>query len=143
MAIVFSNDAETTLLDRLLGASASETWQCRLFKGDVTPAAAHTAATYSAVEADFGGYAGQNLTDHGNWPAAASVSGKAQSQFSAEVPFSFGSTGASNSVYGFFITDSSGRLIMAERFAAGPYAMVNLGDTIKVRPTLRLFDPNS
>jgi hypothetical protein len=143
MAILFPNDAELALLDQLLGASAANNWQCRLFKDDITPSPSDTASTYSSAEADFSGYGGQELASHGSWPAAASVDGKAESQFSADIPFSRDSTdpGTNNSIYGFFITDSGGALIMAERFGDAPYEMDNFGDTVKVRPTVRLYNP--
>jgi hypothetical protein len=41
-------------------------------------------------------------------------------------------------VYGFYVTDQNNRLIMAQRFDAGPYSMTNHGDTIRIRPTIRL-----
>jgi hypothetical protein len=43
-------------------------------------------------------------------------------------------TSPSNSVYGYYVTDSSGVLIYAEANPAGPQSMAALGDTYAVLP---------
>jgi len=101
----------------------------RLYSNNITPADSDTAATYT--EATFAGYASITLTG-ASWSAPASgVTSFAQQTFTRS------STGATENIYGYYVTQvTSGILMWSERDAAAPAAMTNSGDNIKLTPTI-------
>lgn len=87
------------------------------------------------TEASYVGYARQNVVD---WGAVyTNLSGQAET---AAGPYTFQVTspGPSQSVYGYFLADPSGNLILAERNDAGPQSMSSVGATFVVIPRFLL-----
>lgn len=131
MALLGPNNGEGDALSYLVNKSTPENLVLRLFQNNITPAETDTAATYT--EASFTGYSAPTLTG-ASWvvtEGAPSNAAYAQQTFTS-------SAGAQNqSVYGYYLTRAtSGRIAWAERFTDGPYLIVNLGDQIKVTPTV-------
>lgn len=133
MAGVLVNQGETIMLEAFANKTAPQTLVLKLFKNNVTPGETDTEATYT--EADFTGYASVSLTP-GTWVTTAG----APSDISYPQQIFTSSAGAQNqNVYGYFIVQTgSGKLVAAERFADGPYNIVNNGDQIKVTPKITL-----
>lgn len=144
MALIFPREGDLQVLTELL--SSGENWSLRLFNSNITPAETDTAATYTAHEAAFTGYAAKPLTrsvGSSTWntpvlqapsgtPAWSSRTQVAHSQYgSTPQTWTCGATG--DTVYGYFITGvSSGKLICAESFNV-PRNMTS-GDTISITP---------
>ena len=115
---------ELTRLNELQGG------HLRLFVSNHAPVSGDVLATYTAIEAAFGGYASQTVND---WGAAAAVGGVAT--VTAGV-YTFTATGAGlpTTVYGYFYTDVNGALAHAELFATGGVTLSAAGHTVSVVP---------
>jgi hypothetical protein len=131
MAGVLVNQGETIALEALINKTAPQSLVLKLFKNNVTPAEADTEAGYT--EADFTGYGSVALT-----PATWTTTAGAPSDVSYPQQIFTSSAGSQNQpVYGYYIVQTtSGKLVAAERFADGPYTIVNNGDQIKVTPKI-------
>lgn len=103
----------------------------RLVKANVADASGNVAATYTAQEADFGGYAAITLNSWG-----AVISGGTGIGETDETIRTFTATGASlpQSIYGVFLTDPAGLLIYAEMFPTGPIVLSAAGHTVNYKP---------
>jgi len=129
MALVVPNQGEQIALEALLNKTAPQNLVLRLYTNDVTPGETDTEAAYTEASGD--GYAAENLTAS-SWVVTP---GAPTSAAYPQVTFTF--TGALGNVYGYYLTQAvSGKLVYAERFSDGPYAIANNGDQIKVTPTI-------
>ena len=95
MNLIQSYDASKKKVDYV----TSLTLKMGLYKSAHTPAASDTFATYTAIEADFSGYARQNTS---GWGAAAIVAGRAVST-GTQLNFTHSGGGVNNTVYGAFL----------------------------------------
>lgn len=131
MALVFCNQGEDLALKALVNHTAPQNLVLKLFKSDTTPAESDTEATYT--EADFTGYSAKTLTGS-SWsmtPGAPSLAEYAQQTFTSSADQS------AQSIYGYYyVQATSGKLVAAERFSDGPYAVSNNGDNIKITPKI-------
>jgi hypothetical protein len=133
MTLLVPNNGEGDMLTALVAKAAAENLVLRLFQSNTTPAETDTAATYT--EASFTGYAALTLTA-ASW---AVTEGAPSNAAYPQVTFTSSAGAQSQNVYGYYLTRvTSGRLAWAERFADGPYNIVNNGDQIKVTPTITL-----
>lgn len=124
MAFMLPAQGENAMLTAFFAANMS----LRLFTNDYTPVETTTEA--SVTEAAGNGYAAITLTG-GSWTIAGSS--PVQASY-AQQTFTF--TGNLGNVYGYYITrNSDNKLMLAERFTDGPYAITQNGDQIKVTPT--------
>jgi hypothetical protein len=134
MSLLLVDQGEGIALAALVNKTAPQTLVLKLFKNNY---AAILDATVESdlTEADFTGYSAITLTGS-SWtitPGAPSVASFAKQTFTS----SAGSQ--SQNVYGYYIVQTtSGKLVWAERFADGPYSIVNNGDAISVTPTIQL-----
>lgn len=129
MALLVPIVGENKMVEAIVNKTAPENLVLRLFSSNTTPADSDNAGTYT--EATFAGYAGITLTG-ASWGAAS-----AGTTTYAQQTFTRTSTGAAQNIYGYYVTQlTSGVLMWAERDGAGPFAITNNGDTIKVTPTL-------
>lgn len=132
MALVVPNNGEADGLKYFVNKEAPQDLVLRLFKNDVTPGDADTAAAFT--EATFTGYAAITLVG-ANW--AAPVEGDPTSIAYAQQSFTSSAAQALQNIYGWYMTRAaSGRIAAAERFTNGPYPISNDGDFVKVTPTL-------
>lgn len=131
MTLVVCNQGEGLALEAILNKTAGQNVRLKLFKSNTTPGETDTEATFT--EADFTGYSDILLTG-ASWtvtPGAPSSAAYAQQTFTSSADQS------SQNVYGYYLTQTtSGKLIWAERFSDGPYAIANNGDAIKITPTI-------
>lgn len=129
MAGVLVNQGETIMLEALVNKTAPQSLVLKLFKNNRVPAEADVETDYT--EATFTGYASIALT-----PATWATTAGAPSDVTYPQQTFTSSAGAQNeSVYGYYIIQTtSGKLVCAEKFADGPYVIVNNGDAIKVTP---------
>lgn len=129
MTILVPNNGEGDALSAFVNKSTLSDLILRVFKNNITPSETDTAATYT--EADFSGYAAATLTG-----ASWTISEGAPSQASyAQQTFTRNATGAAQTVYGIYMTRSSGgRIALAELDPAGPFTLTNNGDVYKYTP---------
>lgn len=131
MTLVLPNQGEVIALAALVNKTAPQDLVLKLYKSNTTPAETDTEATYT--EADFTGYSAASLTGS-SW---STNSGAPSSASYAQQTFTSSADQSSQSVYGYFVVQaSSGKLVWAERFSNGPYAIANNGDNIKVTPAI-------
>ncbi|MCB0256007.1 MAG: hypothetical protein KDI55_19985 [Anaerolineae bacterium] len=131
MALVLVNQGEDIALKALLAHTAGQDQRLKLYQNNVTPAETDTEAGYT--EATFTGYSDVAMagSSWGFTPGAPSEAAFAQQTFTSSADQT------SQSIYGYFVTQqTSGLLVWAERFPAGPYAIANNGDNIKVTPKI-------
>ena len=109
------NQGEAIMGEAIVGKTPATTWTMRLFSNNVFPAAGHTEADYTEVVG--GGYAPIPL-NAALWVASFNAP---SSMLYPEVTFAYtGSTNAPGTVYGYYITNAAGKLIMAERLPIPP-----------------------
>ena len=133
MALVVPNAAEVIALANWAGKTASATpWVLKLFSNNVTLASSNTAASFTVVSG--GGYANFSLT-------AASWTTTPDAPSSMTHPahtFSFtGATDSPGTVYGYYIVDSGGVIVLAERLSSPPFTPLN-GYSLTITPTITL-----
>jgi hypothetical protein len=101
-----------------------------LYQNNVTPSPGTVLG--NLTEATFPGYSPQAVS---NWAAPApDGSGVRYMTQATAVTFTFTGTGATNNIYGYYITDASNNLLWAEYFAGAPIVMQNPGQQIQVTP---------
>src|SRR5581483_4498496 len=103
---LISTEAKRTLLDHMMTHVGAVT--VKLFKNDYTPVAGSVASNFTV--ADYAGYTNQSVSFGG---ATSDGTGKAQA-LSDSIGFPLASSG-SQTVYGWFMVDSSGKLLDARR----------------------------
>jgi hypothetical protein len=130
MPLVVTNAGEKTLLEWAL-KSAGGDMKLKLFVNNATLGPNTVAA--DLTEANFAGYTARTLT-RASWLApTTNVDGKAEIRYGADQQYDFASN---QSIWGYFLTDSSDVLIAAEKFAAvrnqisGDQYIVQLGLTL-------------
>lgn len=142
MAITISNEGEKLLLEAAVGKTAAGNLKLKLFTSNTTPGHEDTVATYTEMGA-VQGYTEKTLTTS-SWNAgtAGAGSGTATSNKAsityAQQTWTADGTGGAQTVYGYFITDSAGTVLLgAERFASAQTFSTS-GDLIKITPALTL-----
>lgn len=129
MALLVPIVGENVILENIVNKTAPQNPVLRLFQNNITPADTDTAGTYT--ESSFSGYASITLAG-ASWNSAASGS----IAYSAQQTITC-SGAASQSVYGYYITQvTSGILMWAERDASAPFPIANSGDAVKITPAI-------
>lgn len=125
MALVIPRSAEIIILGLILNKVKPEDLVLRLYVNDETPTKKSVLKDFT--EADNFGYDGITLSP-GRW--GIEPGDPTQASYATQV-FTF--TGKLGQVFGYFITrETSGHLVLAERFGDGPYNIINNGDKIEV-----------
>ena len=134
MTLKVPDVGEIKLLSFALGVATPGNQTLKLFVSNTTPADADTAGTYTEMSTQ--GYASKTLTKT-SW-TVSTISNVASATY-AQQTWTFDGTGGVTNVYGYYIIDSTTSVLLyAERFAAGPYAVTNNGDIIRVTPVVTL-----
>lgn len=127
---------EIRLLNTLATAWGN-TLKCRLYTGLKVPADGDVLADYTAIEADFSGYA---QADMNNPVVAGAVDGNGRANMEwDEVSFTHNGGPTNNTVTGYFVVDAGGNLLWAERFTQEVQQDAN-GKQVRFVPA---FDLNS
>ncbi len=134
--IFLNDDGVKRALDLKTGKSSAPIGGqvLRLFTAPTT--VSQTRVIGDFTEATFAGYAGAALTTT-TWATATLNGHVAESTYGANVTFTRSTTGAPQSIYGWYITDPAKVWLFAcALFASGPFTVTNSGDSITVVPTL-------
>ncbi len=129
MPLVVTNAGENRLLDWVFRTSGTNL-SLRLYTNAYTPVA--TSVIGDFTEATFAGYAARTLTRASFNAATTNAAGKAEITYADQT----WSATSNQTVHGYFVTDSSGNLLFAERFATSK-ALVS-GDSLIVSPKFTL-----
>jgi len=97
--------------ESLANAAKASLYEVRLYKNDQTPGVTDSAGAYT--NADFSGYS--SITSP-SWPDASEDGGKWVIEMEFEFTHDGGGTG--NTIYGYYVVDSGGNLVMAHRFGS-------------------------
>lgn len=131
MPLVIPNHGEADSLDMFVGKTSLGGFTLRLFQNNITPAETDTVSTYT--EATFTGYSAIALTA-ASW---ATTEGAPTETAYAQQTFTSTAGSQSQNIYGYYLNRTTGnRIGVVERFADGPYQIVNNGDQIKVTPKI-------
>lgn len=102
-----------------------------LFKSNTTPTTSSVLGDFT--ESDFAGYASQTII---TWTAPA-MAAHVASMVAAARTFTRSSTGASQNIYGYYVTDNGSTILLwAERDANAPIVVINNGDSYTVTPAM-------
>lgn len=145
MAFMIPREGDVQIATDLFATGTREDWLLCLFNSAITPAETDTAATYTAHETAFVGYARKTLTRSvspttWNTPVAQAPSGAPWSSRTqvghtqyGSAPQVFTCSGTGDTINGYFILGAtSGKLIMAEAFTT-PRTLAS-GDTLSMTP---------
>lgn len=140
MTMVVTNGGEKLLLEAMVGKVAAGDLKLKLFTNDYTPAQDDVPGDFTEMGA-VQGYAAKTLSP-ASWNAGVEGTGtgsaaanKAYIEY-AQQTFMADGTGGAQTVYGYFITNNAGTVVVAaERFgSAQTFAIA--GDLIKITPKL-------
>ena len=132
--LVLMDTFKQKLMDKLTGQGTTGLNPVRyhLYTNNVSPGHLDTLATYT--EASFAGYAAVNVS---SWGASTIDSGFHANSTASQISFT-NSSGSSQNVYGYYVTDTgSGFLWYAELFAGAPIAIAN-GTSLFLTPVMLL-----
>lgn len=141
MAFVYSNSGEKLLLDAAVGKVAAGNLKLKLFQNNYTPI--HTSVHSDFTVATFTGYTTATLT-MASWNAGVAGTGvgtalanKASIDY-AQQTFTMGTPGTTNTIYGYYITDSAETTLLGAELFTTPKSMLVSGDAVKITPKLTL-----
>lgn len=124
------NEGEKILLNWMF-KSAGTNAVLHLYKNDYTPVDTSTVANFTA--STFGGYTPATLT-RANWNnSVTNAAGKAEIVYSTDISWT---SSTSETVIGYYVVDTSGALLFAEKFAQAR-ALVD-GDSLTISPRFTL-----
>lgn len=133
MPLLIPNNGEGIALAAFLNKTAPQDQTLILFQNNITPAETDVTATYT--EATFTGYASKALVG-ANWTI---TEGAPSNGAYALQTWTSSADQTLQNIYGYMVKQTtSGKIMWAERFAAGPYAITNLNDAISVTPTITM-----
>ncbi len=112
MAIFIPNVGENKMLEYILGKASAGTVTLKLYTNNYDPIATSVASSFT--ECTIAGYAAKSIATSDWGSVSTNGSGKAQS---VVTPSDFSFTG-SGTVYGYYVVDSAGVLLFAEKFPA-------------------------
>lgn len=136
MAIVLADVGADTILKAFFNNSwpaGGKNLTLKLYTNDYTPL--DTSVAGSFTEASGGGYAAKTLSN-GSW--TVTTGNDPSDAVYAQQTFTFtGTLSGGASVYGYYVVDADGVLLLAERFAYSFTPSYN-GETLKVTPRFQL-----
>lgn len=128
------NEGELANLDDIKTQSA-DSWSLHLFVDDIAENTVNSEA--DLTEADFDGYAADsNLS----WSAPATNGANEAEMTDDGKQFTCTGNMTPNTVYGYYLKDSGGKLRLVHRFDDGPYTMDTNGQTIDINLSYVIVD---
>ena len=132
MPLIVPNAGEVRLLQYIVNKTSPTNLVLHLYSNDLD------LSDESFDETDFtevttSGYAAVTLTGS-NWTATTN-SGISSALYNTSITFNF-SAGAD--VYGYYVTDTSNRILWAEEFPGAPFTLPSTGGEISIRPQIQL-----
>jgi hypothetical protein len=129
MALNVSDVGENVALENFVNKTAPQNGVLRLYSNNITPSDTDTTATFT--ECTWTGYAAITLTG-ASWNTAAG----GVITYSAQQTFTCSGAG-SQSVYGYYVNQFTSTILMwAERDVSAPFTIANVGDAVKITPSI-------
>lgn len=132
MPLVVPDSAEVRLLEYIVNKTSPTNLVLHLYENDVD-LSTEGFSTGSFTEVTASGYAPVTLTGS-NWSAGTST-GISSAVYGTGITFSF-TVGVD--VQGYYVTDTSDRIMWAEEFPGAPFTLPSTGGDIAVRPQIQL-----
>src|SRR6185295_5809225 len=114
--------------DKINGVGVVAGFMLRLFQNNFTPSKSSTVASFT--EATFSGYSAQSVT----W-GAGSVSANISTALATALTFTRGIGATSNTIYGWYLTDTGNAKVWACNLLSSPKSMAVNGDGIIITLT--------
>lgn len=130
MAIFRPDASLQRFLDHLTASGKLASCSLAAFTSNHTPVSTDVAATYTAIEASFGGYARKTVND---W-AASTVTSNIAKSVAGNYTWTATGTGLPVTIYGIFTLDGSGGLLYAELIPTGGVTLTAAGHTFTYNP---------
>jgi hypothetical protein len=130
-------DKEIKLLEYLVNRASATNLVLHLYKNNIDPEdgshgiSGRNFSTGTFVEASV---AATTLAGS-NWTTTQTSSGVTAAEYVSGITFSFSS---GESVYGYYVTDTTNNILWAERFSGAPFQLPSAGGDIAIRPKLGL-----
>lgn len=132
MSLVVPNEGERKLLEYIVNKSSPTNLVLRLYTNDVDLIAEDfTAASFT--EASGMGYVSANLLG-ANW-IISTTSGVSAAVYATSITFSFS---VAQTLYGYYVTNSAGQILWAEKFPSAPFNLPAGGGDVVIRPQIQL-----
>lgn len=132
MALVVPDDGERRLLTYIVNKASPTNLVLHLYTNSVS-LSGETFTSASFTEASASGYVAVTLTG-ANW-TVSTTTGVSTAVYNTSIVFTFS---VGQSVYGYYVTDTSGNIMWAEEFPGAPFVLPAGGGEISVRPQLQL-----
>lgn len=132
MPLVVPNEGERKMLEYIVNKSSPTNPVLRLYTNEVD-LYAEAFSAISFTEASAPGYVAVTLTGS-NW-SVTTTSGISTAAYATSVTFNFS---AAQTLYGYYVTDSAGVVLWAERFPSAPFTLPAGGGEVVVRPQVQL-----
>lgn len=132
MSLIVTNAEEIRNLTAWVAASAP--WSLRLFGNNHTPGATDVAGDYTQIAG--GGYAAISLPS-ASWVFSIGIG--AVGLYPAQAFTFTGTITAPGTIYGYYILNAAGLLVLAESLAASPFTPSVNGDSVVVTPRVTLI----
>jgi len=132
MALVVPDEGERRLLEYIVNKTAPTNLVLHLYVNSVS-LIGETFTASSFTEASATGYESETLTG-ANW-TVSTVGGVSTAVYDSTITFSFE---VGQSVYGYYVTNTSGQIMWAEEFPGAPFNLPVSGGDISVRPQVQL-----
>lgn len=130
--LVIPDVGKRNILAMMASYMTANTCQVKLYKANVTPGPGTLLA--ALTEADFSGYAAQDLTTPTVEP---DLDGNNRGVLAFdEVAFEHNGGGTGNDIYGYFAVDDAGDLLWAERFGDAPRSVTADPDEVRFTPRI-------
>lgn len=137
MSLIVPDKGEIKLLEYLVNRASATDLVLHLYKNNIDPEdGSHGTSgrdfdTQTFVEATVGA----ETLSGANWTTTQTSAGVTAAEYETGITFSFSS---GESVYGYYVTDTSDNLLWAERFSGAPFELPSAGGDIAIRPKLGL-----
>jgi hypothetical protein len=132
MPIVVPDAGERRLLEYIVNKTPPTNMILHLYTNSLD-LSTETWTESSFVEATTSGYAPVTLLG-ANW-TASTTAGVSSAVYSSSITFSFT---AAASIQGYYVTDTSNRILWAEQFPGAPFTLPSAGGEISIRPQVQL-----
>jgi len=144
MALVVPNIGETALLKKMFNQEQTTSLLLKLYSNDATPNAFSTLSSFNECgtnggtpDGTFPGYTNATVTNS-NWVVATPVGATYAEAGYGEQTFTFNAYTSAQTVFGYYVTDTSSNLLWAERFTNAPFTLPPAGGNIAVTLTINL-----
>lgn len=132
MALVVPDQGEVKLLEYIVNKSSASDLVIHLYVDEID-LSAEDFSEEQFEESTAAGYASATLLG-ANWNVSTTA-GISAAVYNVSIEFAFTE---GDSVYGYYVTNSDGVVLWAERFPGAPFNLPSGGGEISVRPQLQL-----